>query len=452
MHIILTVNTLSAQTFNWVYSAGGNSWDDVKSSHFGADKGTVITGMFSGTANFGSVTLTSLSFQDAFVAKYDEFGNVLWVKPISGSNEQEWGYDVTTDNANNVFVIGYFQSNSLKFTPTDSLIKNATSSRNGFLAKYNSNGVFQWAKSMTGGVTNGYITPNSVTTDNANNVIVAGQYNKQVFFDTTYLPNTISSNMFMAKYSSTGNLLWAKAGVSTAQCWFADLTCDASNNIYATGKISKKITFGTMSSAQVSGDQLIVAKFDNTGAPIWMQLQGDSLSASTSDNNFDCVITIKLDAANNIFVGGSILDTMYVLNGSLVVKQYATICKYNNTGTLQWSKMFGVDKADKIAAIDLDANGDVYAIGTYVNNFSVGGVVLPTDTNTTSFVAKFNSNNGNTIFAYRNGVCNSLSEGWGIGVNKLNGNVYTTGIYKGVTTFNNAITSAGVWDIYQFIK
>jgi hypothetical protein len=216
--------------------------------------------------------------------------------------------------------------------------------------------------------------------------------------------------------------------------------------------MSKLITFeglsGNVSSPQVSGDQLIVAKFNNLGLVVWMQLQGDSLSASTSDNNFDCGSSIKLDAANNIFVGGSLLDTTYIQSGSLVIKQFATICKYNNAGSLQWSKTFGNDKTDKIAAIDLDANGDVYAIGTYTNTFNVGGVVLPPDTNTTSFVAKFNSNNGNTVFACRNGTCISHTEGWGIGVNQQNGNVYTSGIYKGSNVFNNTITSVGGWDIY----
>jgi hypothetical protein len=196
---LLNTNIINAQTFNWAYSAGSSGWDDIKSTHLGSDNGTVATGMFTGTANFGTITLTSLAYQDAFVAKYDEFGTVLWAKAISGSNEQDWGYDVTTDNANNVLVIGYFQSTSLKFTPTDSIVKTTTSSRNGFLAKYNSSGVFQWAKVMNSGVTNGFITPHSVTTDNMNNVIIAGQYTKQVHFDALYLPNTTSANMFLAK-------------------------------------------------------------------------------------------------------------------------------------------------------------------------------------------------------------------------------------------------------------
>jgi hypothetical protein len=340
---IFFANYTNAQTYNWVNQAGGLVWDDVKCSHLGNDNGTVITGMFSGTATFGTSSLTSLAYQDAFVAKYDQTGNVLWAKAIGGASEQDWGYKVTTDNNNNVLVTGYFQSNVLRFTPTDSLIKSSPSFRNVFVAKYSSTGTFIWAKVIGGSTTAAFITATFITTDNSNNIIVSGSYTKTIECNGTLLPATNGANIFMSKYDGNGTLIWAKAGVSSAQCWFADMTCDASNNIYATGKISKQITFGAVSSTQVSGDQLAIAKFDGNGIMQWISLYGDSLSASTSDNNFDCGSSIKVDNANNIFIGGSILDTFYLdtLTNTVVKKQFACLAKYSNAGTQTWIKQFG---------------------------------------------------------------------------------------------------------------
>lgn len=439
-----------AQTYNWTYSSGGSGWDDVKSTHLGNDNGTVMTGMFSNTATFGATTLTSTAYQDAFVAKYDQQGNVLWAKAISG-NEQDWGYKVTTDNNNNVYVTGYFQSTALYFTPTDSIVKNVQSSRNVFLAKYNSNGVFQWAKLGSGGATNAYLTSRSVVTDNQNNIIISGDYNKQIQFGASTLPNTNTTNIFMVKFDPSGNVIWTKAGVSNSICWFADLATDASNNIYATGKISTAITFGATTITNNQGDDMVIGKFDASGNLLWMDVVGKSLSASTTANNLDCGSSVKVDGSGNVFVGGSLVDTTYYdanLN-MLITKQFAFVAKYSNGGVQQWLKKFGNDEKDNINAIDLDANGDLYAIGMYKGVFNVGGIALPNGASTNAFVAKFNKLNGNTIFAYQLGVSAAEVEGWGIGVNQQNGNVYTSGNYRGSCAFNaNTINPQGVWDIF----
>jgi hypothetical protein len=265
------------------------------------------------------------------------------------------------------------------------------------------------------------------------------------------LPATNATNIFMVKYDANGNVLWTKAGVSGSICWFTDLTTDATNNIYATGKISTPITFGATTVQNHSGDDMVIGKFDSGGNLLWMQVVGNYILASTTANNFDCGSGIKVDNGGNVFVGGSLLDTTYYdanLN-MLIVKQFACITKYNNAGNQQWLKQFGNDEKDIITAIDLDANGDVYAIGNYRNSFTVGAITLPMANVTANFVAKFNSANGNTIFAYQNGSSLAEMEGYGIGINQTTGNVYTAGNYKGSCSFNNNnLTCQGVWDIY----
>ena len=449
--LLLSVTAIcNAQTYNWAYTSGGNGWDDVKSSHLGADNNLVVTGMFSNTASFGATTLTSMAYQDAFVAKYDQQGNVLWANAIRG-DEQDWGYKVTTDNLNNVYVTGYFQSTALYFTPNDSIVKNIQSSRNVFLAKYNSNGVFQWVKHGSGGATNAYMTARSVVTDNQNNIVISGDYNKQIQFGASTLPNTNAANIFMVKFDAAGNVIWTKAGVSNSICWFTDLTIDASNNIYATGKISTAITFGATTITNNQGDDMVVGKFDANGNLLWMDVEGKSMSASTTANNLDCGSSVKVDASGNVFVGGSLVDTTYYdanLN-TLVTKQFAFVAKYSNAGNQLWLKKYGNDEKDNTNAIALDANGDVYAIGNYKGQFSVGSTTLPNATNTSAFVAKLSNANGSTLFAYQHGVSMSEVEGWGISVNQQNGNVYTSGIYRGSCTFGpNTINPQGIWDIF----
>ncbi len=56
----------------------------------------IVSGAFYGTADFGSVTLTSLGGKDAFVTKLDPSGNFLWSRR-SGT--------VTTDDSSNALDI-----------------------------------------------------------------------------------------------------------------------------------------------------------------------------------------------------------------------------------------------------------------------------------------------------------------------------------------------------------
>jgi hypothetical protein len=448
--LLLCGKISTAQSYLGGASYGGTGWDDVKAMALCSDSSIVAAGMIMDVATFSTTTVASTGYQDGLIAKYSNNGTVQWVRTIAGASEQDWVTGIKIDNSDNVYVTGYFQSSSIYFTPTDSLVKSSLSFRNVFVAKYNSAGTFMWAKAIHGGNTNAFISPGSIALDNANNVIVSGQYNKTVSSSTITLANAAQANIFMFKYDNNGNIIWGKHGQSMAQCWFADMACDASNNIYCTGKISRKITFGSLTSNDVFGDQLILAKFDASGIVQWMQLYGDSVSASTSDNNFDCGISIKLDASNNIFIGGSILDSSYVTQAPItfVKLQSAMVAKYSNSGSLIWMKNFGLNEKCVINAIDLDAQGDVYAIGNYFKNCTVGTTTLPFDTNISAFVAKLSGNNGAVVFAHKNGNNANESNGMGIKVNPLSGTIYTCGNYKQQITFTNTSTSLGGWDMY----
>ncbi len=68
----------------------------------------VFTGVFSGTIDFGGASLTSQGGIDVFFAKFDPSGNHLWSKAISGASSQGLG-TLTVDPADNVVIVGYAQ-------------------------------------------------------------------------------------------------------------------------------------------------------------------------------------------------------------------------------------------------------------------------------------------------------------------------------------------------------
>ena len=442
------VSASLSQTFDWSNKAGGSMWDEPWAIHVGSDNNVVATGMFVDAASFGTNNLVSSDYQDGFVAKYDASGNYIWVNAINGASGQVWGQDVTTDGNDNVYVVGYFQSPAIYFTPTDSIALNSGSSRDVFLVKYNSSGVFQWA--VTGEGT--FSTGRAVTCDNQNNVIIAGDYNTSISFAGTTLPSTSATNTFMVKFTDQGVPVWAEEGASGSLCWIKDLDVDASDNIYVAGKISNPITFGGTTVTGNTGDDMIIGKFNSSGVLQWMDVVGKPIVASTTSYNFDSGNGIAVDQSGNVYVGGALLDTTYydVSISTLVTQQFATIRKYDTNGNIIWSELMTGNHEDNIIRdVAVDSNGDPYVIGSYNGNFSVGSFTLTSQTIAHGFAAKLSQADGSALWAHEHGTGFGSSQGFGIAINPTTNDIFTCGNFQsGITFGSNTLTSSGSWDIY----
>lgn len=67
----------------WGRSAGGTDWDSgnqISLDHLGS---VYVWGSYNGSATFGNaLTLFSMGYNDMYVAKYDSYGNFLWVNEV----------------------------------------------------------------------------------------------------------------------------------------------------------------------------------------------------------------------------------------------------------------------------------------------------------------------------------------------------------------------------------
>ncbi|GAB3204302.1 ribosomal protein S11 [Pontibacter aydingkolensis] len=92
----------------WAQRAGGTSFDYGYGIALDASGNAYVTGSFQGTASFGNITLTSSGNNDIFVAKYDASGNVLWAQKAGGSSSDN-GYGIAVDGSGNAYVTGSLQ-------------------------------------------------------------------------------------------------------------------------------------------------------------------------------------------------------------------------------------------------------------------------------------------------------------------------------------------------------
>ncbi len=83
----------NAQNFRWAKQIGGNDTDAGSAIANDPSGNIYISGSFGSTADFdpgaGVSNLISVEYSDAFVAKYDRSGNLIWARQMGATNQQE---------------------------------------------------------------------------------------------------------------------------------------------------------------------------------------------------------------------------------------------------------------------------------------------------------------------------------------------------------------------------
>jgi hypothetical protein len=166
-----------------------------------------ITGYFYGTVDFdpgtGIQSLTSSGGSNVFCAKYDPSGNYIWAFNVGGTGSV--GNDIALDPSNNI-IIGGVNGSSGDFDPGAGT---ATFTGKIFYAKYNNSGAYILGRSMG---SDSFDKCKAVESDDQGNIYIAGEYNSNIDFDpgvSTYTLSFIYNDIFVAKYDSLNNFIYA---------------------------------------------------------------------------------------------------------------------------------------------------------------------------------------------------------------------------------------------------
>ena len=156
---------------------------------------------------------------------------------------------------------------------------------------------WQWAKGVGGTDWDGIF---ATTIDTQGNIYVVGIFNSPtITFGSTTLTNNGEEDIFIAKYNSNGNVLWAKSAGGIYEDRALSVIVDASGNIVVTGSFnSPTITFGTTTLTNNGNYNIFIAKYNNNGDVLWAK------SAGSNDEDFVSSI-VAVDATGNIIIAGS---------------------------------------------------------------------------------------------------------------------------------------------------
>lgn len=76
----------------------------------------IVTGRYNSRLYFGNDTLPN-TFEDLFIASFDSSGNKLWAKS-AGENGITFALDVEINNSDEIYSLGFTQSNPIVFGDT----------------------------------------------------------------------------------------------------------------------------------------------------------------------------------------------------------------------------------------------------------------------------------------------------------------------------------------------
>jgi hypothetical protein len=456
--LLLIVNSNIAQVnFEWAKKMGGN--DTEQSTDIAIDSiGNIFTvGAFtSDTVDFdpglGVFNLLNTSPSgvggDSFIQKLDSNGNFLWVKHLNALDPYSVNASsVSIDSYGNIYVTGMFNGQT-DFDPGLGIF-NLTATNNkydGFVLKLNPNGDFLWAKRIDG--SDNVIIYSSVI-DDFGNIVCTGYFKGTCDFDPSSSVFNLSAagdfDVFVNKFDSNGNFLWAQRVGGTASDKGLDITTDNTGSIAIIGEFnSNSVDFNpgapvfNLSNSGLS--DVFILKLDIAGNFMWVKKIGgtgvDNGRAITHDIVGNIVISGMFQGNVDFDPGVNSYNLLSLGTRDIFIE------KVDSNGDFLWAKQIGGPGAyGGSNSITIDTNDKIYITGNCLGtlDFDPGIGVYNLSSNlsfpnsATQFSVKLSSA-GDLVWA--NNLSTSIqSDGSSIIVNGF-GDVYTTGYFVGLTDFN----------------
>jgi hypothetical protein len=304
-----------------------------------------------------------------------------------------------------------------------------------FVAKYSPDGTLLWVWA-TGGTSRDQ--SNSLAVDSNGNVCITG-----MLTDTsTTSPYIQDETIFVTKLDKNGNLLWTRSAGGYGYDSGFGVAADHAGNIYVTGYVQYDATFGTLAVPAVFeipfGD-IFLAKYDSDGTSLWVRRPGG--------NSTDYGKAVAVDRAGNVYIAGktegpTFFDSLTLSSGGCF------IAKYSSSGEIQWTRLGGY--ANTGNAVACDPQGNIYWAADLMVNIHTEGGYGGQDITVTKY-----DTNGNKLW-FRNAGSPRSDIALAIALDSAS-NVYLAGIFRSASPNLTArfddltLTSSGPYHYNNFV-
>lgn len=324
--------------------------------------------------------------------------NTVWMQHIRpGGNEYVW--DVTADKYGNVYATGRVKfSSTFGWSPNTQSPAAIGAETDVFLAKHNPDGDLLWVKRDGGDQAD---WGRSMVVDNRSNVYIVGDFTDTALFGSNQIlaiGSITNRNLFITKYDSSGNNLWAfSAGNSADHSRAYGIDVDDKDRPYLAGHVSGQANLNGANFGINGNNQPFVGALNKNGTVRWMRNFAATYGGEINDLKY---------LNGFIYLVGSFKGNMNI-NGTLHVGNSPSwrdvFCvKMDTLGNFIWSKSAVGGYNDQGYSIDVDQYGSVYILGTFandlifsgsttINSLGTAGTAATANAQIDGFVAKYNS-------------------------------------------------------------
>lgn len=404
--IIFLVPVISCgQTFNFAKRVGGTQFENAMGIAVDSSSNIIVSGYFSGTADFdpsaATHNLTSSGGNDIFLARYDSAGNYLWAIAIGGAGEELTYADPAVDEYGNIYICGVFDTGA-DFNPNgQTYLLSNRGSQDGFIAKYDSTGTLIWARGMGG---------------SSNDIIYRIDYKNYLilftgaFADSAYLDNGLTqsglygnghTDVALGKFTPIGNLLWVSQIGGYGNEYAYNITADVNGFTYVTGTFNDTLVINNSDTLYGVGTTAFVASYSSMGSYSWAFAIKGCIPFGISMDYNNNILTCGMFSGYTDFDPG--IDTSALLSQGTYDAYFA---KYTSSGNFIFAKRVGGSGMDVGYAFRELKDNTLLFTGYFSNTADFDPDVTIASLNSSGladlFVAHYDSS-GNYMNAFRCG-------------------------------------------------
>jgi uncharacterized protein YjdB len=346
----ITVTTPPPPSFAtaiWATYLGGTAFDfghNVAIDQAGNVYMSGYTNSTSGIATSGASQTVFGGSLDAYLAKFNSSGLLLWATYFGGSSA-ETNTSVAIDADGNVLLSGQTQSSS-GIATTGAYQTSLSGTSDVFVVKYSSSGAKMWATYYGGsGAENCDI---AALATNGTNVYLAGYTNSSSGIATAGAQQATFGgvyDLFLVKFNGSGVRQWATYYGNSGEEYTPCVATDGSGNVYLAGRTNSLTgiaTEGTHMSSSLavvgsSNSDAFLVKFNEAGERQW----GTYFGGSSEDDAH----SLATDNAGNVYMSGYTNSSSNISTAGAyqVVKGTAGVylVKFNTNGIRQWGTYYG---------------------------------------------------------------------------------------------------------------
>jgi Beta-propeller repeat len=370
----------SAGAYQWSLQYGSTGTDVAYAIGTDSSNNIYVTGNFSGTINLGGATFVSAGGSDIFIAKYSSAGAHVWSRAFAGTGN-DTGSAISVSTSGTFVIAGTFANfgGNVDFGGGDLV---SAGGPDIFIAKYDSSGNHLWSKRI-GGAGNDFGL--GVSMNDSGTVAVTGYFSGVMSVPCMSLASAGTSDVFVATYSTAGDLIWARRFGGTGDDKGLSVAITPTNETVVTGYFNQTIDMGGGAHVSTGGGDIFLAKYASAGTHIWSKTFGTNYAYG------DLANFVAIDSSGNIAIIGNLLGPIDFGGGPKPEgSSYDVfVAKFAGDGTYLSDGRYGVLYDDIGYGVAFAPSGHMFVVGAYLEGMDFGsGTPMPSPGGLDGFLAK----------------------------------------------------------------